>query len=265
MMARGSGGVPLVKDLPLLARSHPPTSLDYRCQNCTPTSNPRTVWSRQERRAYHRIKSGLEAHKGEILRFITLTSVENMKRPLNESFRVLKERIKRLTPLRLIKMGYIKKDDLRRYYPDKKPNDRLRFEYFKVTTTEGVNGVIHILYFGDYIPQKWLSDAWKEISGAYIVDIRACRNSVKSTKRLTSYIITQYVVKQPGIEKRFSWSWGWVCKGFVKIWRSILSECNFDIDKALVRWSQFLNLLRNGEVKAWIKTKQISFCDWPGV
>lgn len=221
--------------------------LDSSCQNCTldecqtsDLSNSGT-WDRKQRRAYHRILSGLRVHRGERLRFLTLTTAENMQRDLRSAWRVLKERIRRLTPARLVKMGYIELKDVKKYYPNKPLNEPLRFEYLKVETAEGVAGVLHVLYFGDYIPQKWLSDVWKEITGtAYIVDIRACKDPVKSPKRLARYCVAQYVSGQTAFI-RFSWSWGWVGKGFVKVWRILLKEVDYDIKRAIALWEKLLS------------------------
>ena len=218
------------------------SSLDSYGQNCT----LKREWTKQEKRAYQRIKSGLEKHHGERLRFLTLTSAPEMKRPINDAWRVLKERIRRLTPARLIRDGYIEPSDMRRYYPNKRLKERLRFDYYKVRTTEGVSGVIHVLYFGDYIPQKWLSDAWREITGsAYVVDIRACKDEVKDVDNLARYCVAQYVASQEG-GKRFSWSWGWVFKGFVAVWRQFVRELG--VRQAIKAWRVFL---RRGWV--WIE------------
>ena len=237
-----SNSLPNLFDLSSLFSRSP--SLDCFVQNCTrdEIDQPPTItWTKQQRRAYHRILSGLRVHKSELLRFLTLTTAENMQRDLRTSWRVLKERIRRLTPLRLIKMGYVKPNDVRKYYPNKPLNQPLKFEYIKVETDEGVEGVLHVLYFGDYIPQKWLSDAWKEITGsAYIVDIRACKDPVKSPKRLARYCVAQYVSGQSAFI-RYSWSWGWVGKGFVKVWKILLKELNYDIKKAIALWEKLLS------------------------
>jgi len=147
-------------------------------------------WSRKQKRAYHRIKSGLARHKGERLRFLTLTTPPSPKRGLMEAFKALHERIKRANKA---------------------------FDYIAIKTREGQAGVLHVLFFGDYIPQRWLSEAWEELIGAKVVDIRACKEKVRAVKRLASYCVSQYCAGQSEFET-YSWSWGWVWRGFVKAW-----------------------------------------------
>lgn len=220
-------------------------SLDIRGQNCTPPQTPFSPsasgrrWSRQERRAYQRIRSGLEKHKGERLRFITLTTAPGMKRSLQEAFRALVVRIRRKTPLELSEEGYVERKKLHYYYPGKRLTEGLKFDYFRVrVSSEGVSGVIHILYFGDYIPQEWLSNAWEDLTGsAYVVDIRACKRGVGNTRRLSAYCISQYVASQKG-EKHFSWSWGWCFRGFVWAWRMFMKYLG--PKRALFMWHKLL-------------------------
>ena len=49
-------------------------------------------WSKKQKRCFHRIMSGIYKHKLERLRFLTLTSPENMSKDIQECFRVLKEK-----------------------------------------------------------------------------------------------------------------------------------------------------------------------------
>ncbi|MBA7713073.1 hypothetical protein ES703_122071 [subsurface metagenome] len=131
---------------------------------------------------------------------------------LSADFRALKERIRRLTPMRLVKAGYIQPSELHHCYPSKAFSSELAFEYIAVKTAEG-NGVIHILYAGDFLPQRWLSDNWLAIHGAFIVDIRKTYGS----KRGVAGYLCQYCAGQHKFV-RYSWSWGWVWPGFVKSW-----------------------------------------------
>lgn len=63
------------------------------------------------------------------------------------------------------------------------------FEYVRVRTDEG-NGVLHIIFRGCYIPQKWLSEQWDDIHCSWNVDIR-------DTQRYhCSYVVNQYLCGQ---------------------------------------------------------------------
>ena len=126
--------------------------------------------------------------------------------------------------------------DLRRYYQGKVRASALTFEYFKVETSEG-NGVFHILYFGDYLPQKWISDQWLDIHKSPIVDIRATKRGVNNSRKLTRYILTQYVSDQD-LLVRCSWSYGWVFKGFVHIWRHLIKALGYK--EGLKKWNLLL-------------------------
>ena len=68
---------------------------------------------------FFRIKSDCIPHRGKILRFMTLTSSQNMNRTMSNSFRALKERTRRKTPYKLFEEAYISKNKLFFYYPDR--------------------------------------------------------------------------------------------------------------------------------------------------
>ena len=57
-----------------------------------------------------------------------------------------------------------------------------------------------------YIPQKWLSKNWKEIHGAKIVVIKSYRYGEQSLRRLSRYLISQYLGDQCGyVNSTVSW------------------------------------------------------------
>lgn len=152
--------------------------------------------SGKKKRAFQRLMSGLtrSRYRGDRLRFMTLTSaVDSDRSLLSRHFQLLRRRIER----------YFHK----------------RLEYWKINTNEG-NGVMHIVFKGGFIPQSWLSSAWKSIHGAKIVDIRALKNA--SSKNLANYLVGNYLCKQSF--ERMSWSWGWVYRGFCSTWRRIYSS-----------------------------------------
>ncbi|MBA7550046.1 hypothetical protein ES705_42552 [subsurface metagenome] len=91
-------------------------------------------WSPKARRWYQRVLSGVTHHQANRrqLRVITLTSGPDAppQDEINASWQVLRKRI------------------VRKW--------RISMEYWKLRTSEGA-GVLHIIYTGPWIPQKWLS------------------------------------------------------------------------------------------------------------
>jgi hypothetical protein len=158
---------------------------------------------------------------------------------INDDFQKLNKRIKRLTPLKLVRNGYIKLNEIRKYYPQKSMGEFIDFDYCKVETSEG-GGVLHIIFKGDFIPQKWLSVQWNDIrNGSWNVDIRLCRDTH------ACYVVNQYLSGQNAFE-RYSWSWGWVYKGFIKNWYNFkkyffepLTKWNLHMEGIAIEWNDF--------------------------
>jgi hypothetical protein len=164
-------------------------------------------WSIKQKRGYQRLLSGLTRAKtlGKKVRFMTLTSSPRSNwRELNNHFQVLRKRIERT-------FGKI--------------------DYIKFRTNEGY-GVLHIVFVGPFIPQRWLSRNWNEIHGAKIVDIR----KVRGEKRLARYLISNYLVTQTFV--RMSWSWGWVFRGFVGWWKKFIGKYGYPL--CIKKWTSFL-------------------------
>lgn len=177
---------------------------------------PQKHWSFRQKRLYHRTMSGLELAKemGESIRFMTLTSSPDST-DINHGFRCLVKRIRR-------KYG--------------------KFEYIAAReyTQSGLIH-IHLLYRGSYIPQRWLSNAWKRLNNARIVDIRLIDMQRRKKSQIGAYMV-KYLTKQM-VGKRSWWSWGWVFRGFVKIWKGI---CYFYRSHAIKVWHTYLKCLSNG-------------------
>lgn len=176
-------------------------------------------WSPKQKRAFHRIMSGLFVAKrqGLPIRFLTLTSSDDSP-PFsehNDSFRSLKQKIQRTTVAKLFHAGYISFNDIRRYYPNKGMAEPLRFDYFKVHTNEG-NGVYHILFKGDYIPQKFIKDWWQHKHNAWNVNIKKCWGS---KKQVAGYVAGQYLADQEESFTRYSWCRAWLFSGAVQHWK----------------------------------------------
>lgn len=124
----------------------------------------------------------MASHDGERCTFLTLTSpsAEMQNYPLETSLKVLIARIRK-------KFGNI--------------------EYYAVRTNEG-NGVYHLLFFGPYIPQKWISENWEQLRGAWSVDIREV-GDIMCRRRVSKYIIRQYLADQVALV-RATMSRGWL-------------------------------------------------------
>jgi len=186
-------------------RKAPAPSLDSNIRNLP----KRSVWSAKQKRAFHRLLSGLTRAKtlGKKLRFMSLTSSPSSSfDELNAHFQVLRKRVKR-------KFG-------------------AKIDYIKFKTNEGY-GVLHIIFVGAFIPQRWLSRNWAEIHGAKIVDVR----EVRGEKRLTRYLISNYLVSQTFV--RMSWSWGWVFRGFVNLWKWFVRKFGYPV--CIRHWTSFLS------------------------
>ena len=161
-------------------------------------------WSRQQKRLYHRTKTFLRAVTRRNLQgyFGALTTAPGGDpRKLSTHFKELRRRIQRW-------LGY-----------------RGELLYMSIITSEG-NGVLHPLIFwvpvgeGKYryfdLAPEWIQKQWSEIHGAPITKLKRYRAGQESEKRLSNYIVTQYLIQQQkaGEEgelvdalERYAWSW----------------------------------------------------------
>ena len=156
--------------------------------------------------------SGLTVGKSrrERLRFMTLTSsLESKDRNLNADFRALKLRI------------------LRKFH--------FKMKYWKIRTNEG-NGVLHIIYRGRYIPQRWLSVQWADIHKSYVVDVRSLFETRKGLTGIAFYLIGNYLTKQSF--ERMSWGYSWVFPAFVSSWKRLVEKYGFK--RGLKLWNKLL-------------------------
>jgi hypothetical protein len=175
----------------------------------------------------------------------------NMKRSISDCFKILVNRIERLYPIKLVELGLILERRLSYYFPDLEPYDNLRFDYLYVLTSEGAKGVLHILYFGDYINEKWLKKNWNDITGgARQLVIESIENDTNS-KKVARYIVSQYVAGQSKYI-RHSYSKNWIYKGWRKDFNKLRNFCSnieeFKNTKISgdfwFEWSKWLNVER---------------------
>jgi len=174
-------------------------------------------WSPKARRWYQRLLSGVTHHQANRrrLRVITLTTSPSSRAlglDINDSFQVLLKRIRRRWPIS-------------------------RFEYWKLRTSEGLD-VLHIIFSGPWIPQRWLSRSWQEVHSSSIVYIQELR---QRRKRLISYLMTHYLPAHDDgkLYTRMSWSWGWVFRGFVGAWRYFWRKGPTRYD-AIYNWNKLM-------------------------
>jgi hypothetical protein len=190
----------------------------------------RWTYTKKQRRAFHRCISGLFRAKGRLerIRFMTLTSSPQSNRSkLNYHFNLLVKQIE-------YTFGF-------------------KMQYWKVRTNEGY-GVLHVLFRvidntlprkrkksvlvskrrRGFIPHSWLSKTWEEIHGAKVVEIHELKGK-KTEREITSYVVGNYVSKQP-IE-RMSYSHKWVCIGFSKKWKKFLEVYS---KRAVEVWDNWL-------------------------
>ena len=155
-------------------------------------ANSDHTWSRQRKRAYHRINSilGYWRARGYSILWLTLTS-SNDADPSNLAYnhRKLKQKVERKFPFKNI-------------------------EHLAVRTSEG-NGVLHLFWAckrkgfrnaSFYVPQGWLSSEWQKLHDSPIVWVTRCKTTVKSVRKLSNYAVSQYCSNQEKFE-RLTWSW----------------------------------------------------------
>lgn len=168
---------------------------------------------RKYKRCFHRVMSGVE--KGGELRFLTLTSTPSSPVDIQRSWRKLYMRLAR----RGLITGYIKVTE---------------------RTKAGLLH-LHVLFRGSFVAQAYLSQVWKQIHGAEIVDIRKAYGKTGVASYLAKYM------SKAG--ERYSWSWGWVYRGFSGVWiraKQILRRVRIRApSRSVDAWQQFYRLWRS--------------------
>ena len=159
-------------------------------------------------RTYHRLLTGLQIARNQNLfgRFMTLTSSFQSINPIKHSFDILRTRIERATYEKDGFQGF----KFNRYYCLRTAEAR---PYQKNRTL----GVLHIIYWGQYIPYDWLVEQWKDIHQAFKVTIQACFTKRRKVDGLVNYLLTNYLSDQPIVRMSYGWKWAWL--GFCKSWK----------------------------------------------
>lgn len=188
-------------------------------------------WTSKQKRTYQRLLSGVKRalNANQRVRVITLTSAAGADtspwggRILSKRWQVLRKRIQK-------QYGHL--------------------EYFRLRTNEG-NGVLHIVYRGTYIPHSFIKRNWSEIHGAQIVFIQALYGR---SKRIAGYLASHYLAGHRRFMRQ-SWSWGWVFRGFVKVWYRVRARSS-DLYSAVVQWNILLRTRNPKEYYREHRTKK---------
>ena len=187
----------------------------------------------RKKKVFRLLKSGFESanSNSETIRFLTLTTSNESKEDIYASFEKFVKRVRR-------KFGNFEYVAVREWTVKGKPH-------------------LHVLFRGNYMDQKWISDAWSDVHSSFIVDIRKVSSLKKAANYLMKYLVKDgncidgYVecsdgvirelrdAKKEGFVSRrgcrsqgekaslryfraFSCSSGWVFKGYAKAWKLIL-------------------------------------------
>jgi len=131
------------------------------------------------------------------VKFLTLTSAEGMNSDIMVCFECFKNRVKTLSVDILLKDGYISDRDVGKFYSHKELDECFSFEYICVRTDEGVEGVLHILYYGEMLPHRWIKDNWFDINGVAFVKVTEAFkiDDKKSSDKVAGYVSSQ--LKKP--------------------------------------------------------------------
>lgn len=144
-----------------------------------------TPWGKKQRRQFQRLMTLLyrwESMGMSIIRLDLTTAVGGDAEKLTKHYETLRRRIEK-------KIGK-------------------QVHYWWVQTEEG-NGVLHTLMAAEdslYVDHEWLSKEWEKIHGAIIVYVKRYKKGAYSRKRVSKYLVAQYLAGQLG-NVRMGWSW----------------------------------------------------------
>jgi hypothetical protein len=262
---RHGDGLPLT-DAAYKAYVKRPTSLDSYVSSSNSTHDLGTRWNRQQKRAYQRCLSvvSLWQQAGyQVLWLMLSTAVGGDATKLAYHHQRLMQQVsyvskrygvgrKVVTSADGYKSRVVKRDGT---VVGGAADDKVfvlgyaGMQHFSIRTDEG-NGVLHLLWAWKgkrsfYIPQAWLSDAWRSIHGACVVWVARVGGGTGDVARLSRYMVSQYCSGQAGF-KYMSYSWR---KSFgfplVSCWRAFKRSWAADNgygrrSAMLAHWHRFL-------------------------
>jgi hypothetical protein len=182
-------------------------------------------WSPKQKYAFFKILSGLKratVNKKRARHLVLTTSADpsvkgNSKRLYLDAHEFT-QRVRRLTPLKLILAGFILPNEAQKYFPNKPLGERLYYQYHRVRTNE-INGVLHIVAVSDFIPYHWITKTWGEIHKSPNVSITEI--SPDNYGDRARYIVTQYVATQGTSYVRSSMTKHFIFPNWASVYQSI--------------------------------------------
>lgn len=194
---------------------------------------------RKKGRFFHCLKSGMKWHADDEQYFLTLTSSPQSPSDLYKSFHRLNVEMSRVTPSIIVKKGYLKPYEAKKWYKKERWEEPLKFEYIKQHTSEGF-GVLHIVFAGDHWPITFFRDRWVKIHKAPQMVIKHIpKNDEDEQKKVISYQMKQYLYNHDAYI-RFSCSRHWLFPGYRKIWLGMVNYLGFQ--EAIKKWNDMLLL-----------------------
>lgn len=187
-----------------------------------PGASPRAMWSRQQKRVFQRTLACFHYWRGhgyQVLWVMLSSSPNSIPGTLSKHHKALRRVVEREYSL---------------------PG----LEHCTVETREG-HGVLHALWAwrgkkAVFIPQKWLCAEWDRIHGARITWIARVRRDPSSGKRISRYMVSQYIAKQ-GALVRLSWSWKTFGLPIVNTWRDFRASFRGRLGAVgMALWRRFL-------------------------
>lgn len=104
-------------------------------------------------------------------------------------------------------------------------------DYFGVRTGEG-NGVMHIVYVGQYIDFRDLMEDWVKLNGTCYVWITDPYKHFNSDVDVAEYFMTQYIAFQDGVDYTYGFSHNWIYQGWFKDY-CVIRKCSKQNEKVL--------------------------------
>jgi hypothetical protein len=128
-------------------------------------------------------------------------------------------------------------------------------EFLAVKTREG-HGVIHgfLAWKGDrlfFVPQRWLSQTWERIHGARVVWVAAVKRGGTDRRRLSKYVVNQYLANQNALVRLSSSSQRTFGFGLRRVWAEFRKRTLPVV--RVPQWSAFLagERILFGDLTAW--------------